>query len=64
MNTVTWLHPAPWCQLPGTDLRRSYTNAENTNVAETFRQHSTLDLLDDYDRTDRLGYLATLGDFK
>lgn len=52
------------CILSAYHPARAITLACNTDVARTFAEHSTLDLLDDYDRTDRLGYLENLGAFK
>lgn len=64
MNIVTWLHPAPWSPLPTADKRRAYVPADRTDIRRTFAEHSTLDLLDDYELTDRLGYLEQAGRLK
>lgn len=64
MNLVTWLYPAPWSPLPTVNPRRAYVPADRTDIRRTFAEHSTLDLLDDFDLTDRLGYLENYGAFK
>lgn len=60
---------APYCPLQGVDPRRGYTKAENTNIARTLEEFrpprvSGIKLLDDYDLTDALGHLETIGAFK
>lgn len=56
--------PAPHCPLPVYHPARAYVPAYKTDVARTFAEHSTLDLLDDYERTDALGYLEQPGAFR
>ena len=52
MNILAYATPAPYCPLPCHDRRRGYTNSDNTDVAETIRQHMPIYVssLDDYDR--------------
>lgn len=52
MNILAYATPAPYCPLPCHDQRRGYTNSDNTDVAETIRQHMPIYVssLDDYDR--------------
>lgn len=64
MNLVTWLYPAPWSPLPPADTRRAYVKSDYTDIRRTFAEHSALDLLDDYELTDRLGYLENVGAFR
>lgn len=63
MNTVTWLHPAPWSPLPTADQRRAYVPADRTDIRRTIAEHD-LSILDDYDACDRLGYLEQAGAWK
>ena len=60
---VTTPH-APYCPLPGTDRRRAYVPSDKTDIRRTISEHSRLAILDDYDRTDALGYLELPGAFK
>lgn len=64
MNHIEISAPAPHCPLPACHPARAHVPACQTDVARTFAEHSTLDLLDDYDRTDALGHLEQLGAFK
>ena len=69
MSTVVDTTGAPFCPLPGLDLRRGYVRAENTDIARTIREYSpprvrNLALLDDYDRTDALAHLDAPGAFR
>lgn len=63
MNNVTWLHPAPWSPLPGSDKRRAYVPSDLTDISRTIAEHD-LSILDDYDACDRLGYLENMGAMK
>ena len=56
--------PAPSCPLPITHPARAYVPAHHTDVSRTWREHSTLELLDDYELTDALGYLEQMGAYK
>lgn len=64
MNHIEISHPAPHCPLPACHPARAHVPACKTDVARTFAEHSTLDLLDDYERTDALGYLEQPGAFR
>ena len=60
MNTVTWLHPAPYSPLPFSHPARAYTKAEDTNVGRTIEQHK---VGDDYDDCERTAHLDLPGGF-
>lgn len=56
--------PAPCCRLPPSHPACAYIPSCNTDISRTFAEHSTLDLLDDYDLTTRTDYLEQPGAFK
>lgn len=64
MKAIIVETPRPYCILNLADPARAHVPACQTDVRRTFSEHSTLDLLDDYERTDALGYLEQAGAFK
>lgn len=64
MNVILFNTPAPSCLVPMTHPARAHIPASDTNVRRTFDEHSTLDLLDDYDLTSRTDYLEMPGAFQ
>ena len=67
MNVIAQAPAAPYCPLPGHDQRRGYTNADNTDIAETIRQHSPIfvsAIQDDYELTERSAHLDLMGEFQ
>lgn len=59
------LKPAPHCPIPyGHPCYRGYTPAEDTNIRRTWKRSPEFEILDDYDYTDRLGYLENVGGWK
>lgn len=64
MNHIEISTPAPHCPLSACHPARAHVPACQTDVARTFAEHSTIDLLDDYDLTSRTDYLEQMGAFK
>lgn len=67
MNVIAQAPAAPYCPLPGHDQRRGYTNADNTDVAETIRQHAPIfvsAIQDDYERVLADDWLSAPGGFR
>ena len=65
MNSVTWLYPAPSCTIPALHPARAHIPASHTDVSKTWEQHKPIVYTpDDYDLTDRPGYLEQYGAFK
>lgn len=64
MNGITVDRPHPACILHATNPARAHIDSTHTDVAATWEQHKPVQMLDDYDLTDRLGYLETLGEIK
>lgn len=60
MNTVTWLHPAPYSPLPFNHPARAYTKSENTDVRRTIAEHQ---VGDDCDAMERSAHLDLPGEF-
>lgn len=67
-NTVTYLYPAPWSPLPLAHPARGYTQADDTDVAKTWREHMPVhaphQVGDDYDAVERSAHLDLPGEFK
>ena len=66
MNILAYATPAPYCPLPCHDQRRGYTNSDNTDVAETIRQHMPIyvsPVWDDYEEVTHSDWLE-IGGFK
>lgn len=64
MKAIIVETPRPYCILNLADPARAHVPACQTDVAATWDQHKPVQMLDDYDLTDRLGYLETMGEFK
>lgn len=62
MNVIEFSSPAPSCLVP-LDHPAQGRKLNETNIGKTIAEHD-LSLLDDYDLTDRLGYLERLGAWK
>ena len=65
MNILASAPHAPYCPLPCHDRRRGYTSSDNTDVAETIRQHMPIYVssIDDYDLVQSQDWLEC-GGFK
>jgi hypothetical protein len=61
MNTV--YEDETHCVLSQLHPSCAYIPACKTNIARTFAEHSTADLMDDYEKTDSLDWLSN-GSFK
>ncbi len=65
MNIIEFSTPAPSCLIPATHPARAYVPAHKTDVRKTIAPYwPDYSMCDDYDLTDRLGYLEQPGRFK
>lgn len=63
MNEIEFQISAPSCLVPLTHPARAVVPACKTDVGKTIAEHD-FSYLDDYDLTDRLGYLESVGGWK
>lgn len=62
MNVIEFTSPAPSCLVPLTHPANG-RRMDVTDISRTIAEHD-LSILDDYEMTDRLGYLENMGAWK